>query len=582
MTPRERNMAIGFIALIVFGGGAFGGYTFVVSPLQDVWAAKEKLQQELDGTADKPGLEGRVEAMRKAMPRVVAAKRQSLPPDVDQAKKLYTDEIERLLRQAKIIDFKTQEPKLLDTRPPVTPEVSAKNPAYRRLSFHLEMSKVNIWQVADFLQAFYNLDLLHQITEISITRQNKVTETRSGLQVQMTIEAIILDVAEKRKALFPMAPDNKLTLNGEVVAAVGGVRAAMAVAARPETAQKFVARAERSVLSTKHRNYSYLALRDIFYGALNPSKIMQGVYVSDLKDIQLRIGQKIPPVKVTIKGEAADEAKVAAEAWIKDSKGERNTVPLEIDQNTRTILFPEPKDLIERGTALITVTASSPDGRKDSKKFRVSYAGDDIATAIRLVSVWESDGTYSAQIFDIATPHKYSVTFNSKTGVEIAKMRMKLRGKEWEEDPEHRYGAGIIAISDDNSSTRKYLRVVGMQDDSMIVQILEQEPKPEGKGGRPGAGGGKGPGGGGFGGGKGPGGIGGKGPGAAKDGAKDAPPVVAAKPPPPDPTLPLYRWTVGKTLQDLGEAKIPAAEASKIMKQLAQAAMPEVPVAVQK
>ena len=237
MTQRERVLAIIVLVLLVVGVGAVGGYMFILSPLQDKEQAADKLQNEVDD------LEMKALSMKKAAPKVAAVKRASLPPDPSDSKDPnripsftfaraeYKRIIERLLLNAGITDGKPGLDKVSIMRPPITPEMSAKKPAYYTLTFQIEINKANLWQVVDFLYGYYQLDLLHQITDISITRENKVNESRGGLKVSITSEAIALEGVEPRTSLIPLTSS---------IAAVAGYPGLQAVAARPDMVHKIV------------------------------------------------------------------------------------------------------------------------------------------------------------------------------------------------------------------------------------------------------------------------------------------------------------------------------------------------------
>lgn len=284
MTPRDRNIVIALFAVIVLGGGGFAGYTLVISPLDDVDAAIQKVQGEIEDSADKEGLESRVDMMQKTVMQLPTVKRQSLPPNVDVAKAQYIHVIERLLQNAKIKSGRIPDPRTIDRRAPITPELATKKPAYTILEFRLDMDKVDIWQVSDFLDEFYKLDLLHQITEINISRENKVSDSRAGLKVHFTIEAISLDGVETRSTLFPAILGATLTPTGKAVAAIAGGAAAEVVNQNPDLEMKYIPAPGTNRLATHPRDYSYLARNDIFYGTLPPERQSSGGTTTARKD----------------------------------------------------------------------------------------------------------------------------------------------------------------------------------------------------------------------------------------------------------------------------------------------------------
>jgi hypothetical protein len=630
MTPRERNLVVGILALILFGGGAFGAYTFVFSPLEDTNAAIKQLQDEIDGTKDKPGLDSRVEAMRKAPPFVAVAKRQSLPPNIDLARTQYKLLLERILQQSKIYDYKIPNATTIIGKPPVTPELAAKKPAYTTLQFHLDIHKVDIWQLADFLYVFYELDLLHQITDLTITRQNKATEMRNHLDVTLTIEAIILDGAEQRSSLFPIAliklteesiatlkkdnvPDlviSKLnplkskqlpqedflkeasrlltqselrqyqntvlrnvtyigTPSGGAVTAIGGGLAFETVAAQPELARKVTAISSTPVLATRHRDYSLLALSDIFYGILPVDKSPAGLTIAKIADMQVSPGEKIPDVKVRLTGDGAETAKLTATC----SGTMLPEGPLNVDPKTNTISFPAINEYAsEYAYATISVLATSESGKEQKASFRITFTSDgtrigkeDIAGAIKLIMVsGTSDGIVTAIIQDSANPFKYKITSSPKNGIGVIKF---YRVKAWAWGTEdYNYPAGVLAFSDETSSTKRTFKVLAIEGNSLIVADYgkhdgkaDARPEQRGRGGR-------GPGGG----------------AAPRVGPAEPLAVVAGNLATAIPAPTLYRWTTGMSLKDLDDkehkAKIPADEARKILQNIAAAEVVEIPV----
>jgi hypothetical protein len=508
MNPRERNMLIAFMAVVLVGGGGFAGYTFVYSPLEEANTAIKQLRDEIDDTADKQGLQSRVDTMRTAVKQLKQAKRESLPPNVDLAKAQYVRLLERLLQESlqdpRIKNYRIPEPKTVERRPPVTPEITAKKPAYSVLEFRVELDKVNMWEVSDFLSKFYQLDLLHQITDMNITRENKTTETRSGLRVHFTIEAIIVDGAEPRTSLFPVQLSSGVTPLGELVQAVGGGLAVQAIASHPELDRKLTRPPTTRVLATRTRDYSLLPYNDIFYGV-------------------------VPP-----------------------------------DRAPREYTAP-PKD--------------------------------DISAYIRLTTLSESsEGTMSAYIMDIATPCKYNITFDPKNGIQVVRLYHKKK-QVWSPDLDYDHPQGVLMVSDDESSTKRTLKVIAIEANAIVVEDLSKpqdraDARPGGNRG-PGGGGNRGPGAGGNRGPGGPGGGGNRGPGAggaaaAPKGGAPAPkagapagaaPVDAvAADVAPEPVL--YRWVIGKSLKELDQAKIPTDEARKILSRavLAQKPAGESPV----
>ena len=506
MTPRERNMVIGILALILVGGGAFGGYTFVYSPIQETNAAIQQLQDEITGTSEKPGLEDRVAAMKKAAIQAALAKRQSLPPDINIAKTQYKILLERLLKRAKIKDYDVPMTSIAESRAPATPELAPKKPAYTRLVFHVDIPKTDIWHLADFLYEFYQLDLLHQITALNITRSNKPTETRNGLAVHLTIEAIILDGADKnRSSLFPVLLAGRLTSSGEAIAAVGGGWAVQAVGAKPELVRLVTAQSNTPVLATHARDYSLLAFRDIFYGVLPPNKTYTGITIAKIDDIKINRGDKIPDVKVHMEGDESEGAKLTATAssYMMIPEG-----PLKVDPITNTISFPATlENAPNYAGATIHVVATSDTGREQKTSFKVAFypsLKDDIASAIKLIMInGSSNGIVTALIQDSANPFRYKIMASQK-GIEVVKLKLAKQQPSWRPEAgrddwrpvfDYKHQPGVLEFSDETSRTKRTFQVMAIENNKALI-VADVDTKQEARPGfkrerrsRPGGGG---------------------------------------------------------------------------------------------
>ncbi|MBA4189834.1 MAG: hypothetical protein C0467_17770 [Planctomycetaceae bacterium] len=539
MTSRERAYAILLIGLIVLGGGALVGYVLVYSPLQDKYAAAEKLEAEANGYDEKAN------AVMAARLKIAAVKRQSLPPDINQAKAQYKLLLEQLLRNAKLIDHKIPDMRVLDNRAPATPELvlpnpnanasgnaasptagsppgvtaqSLKKPAYTRLEFKVEVKKADIWQVVDFLKTFYSVDLLHQITFINIVRDNKVTDPRNGLDLHLTIEAIILDKAEARKSLLPPNPT------------------------------------PAAVLAAKPRDYSFIAWKDMFYGVL-PQPSVNPLTLGRFDSVTLERDEKPAEVKVRLSGDGAAGAKVVATA----SGSLLPEGELKVDPKTLIIAIPGvgTEDTPESATSTISVVATSPEGTTAKSSFKVAIAKPpvvetpkprmDIASTIKLVIVsGRSDGMMKAVIFDAANPFKYEVT---ATGKQVEVLRFwQATGKTWKKDLDYEQPTGVLSFSDDFSATKRSFKVIAFEDDAVILSesgrpdLAKTETPKRGGGSRTGSG-------------------------TAKQGPAEPLALVASNLATAIPTPTLYRWTLGKSLNEL--TKPSPTEAAAILKRIA-------------
>ena len=546
MTSRDRTLAIALLVLLVVGGGGFAAYTLGYEPWQEKKAAAAKLQREIDD------LDLKVMSMNKERKNVIQVKRASLPPDINVAKQQYVFLLERLLQQAKITNYTIPEAQeVKNARPPVTPEMAPKKSAYTTLKFNVKIKNANIWQVVDFLDGYYQLDLLHQITDLSIKRENKPNESRNGLNVDISIEAIILDGAEPRSSLFPVTT---------AIAAISGMPGLQAVALNSDLTRKLTSSSAAPILASSQRDYSLIARKDMFYGTL-PNAPPVPFAIGKLRDVVIPNPPPTEPttVRVSLSGDGSVGATVTARA----AGGLLNEGKLEVDPKTHAISLPAvtmSEDLDQTATSTVTVEAKSADGQTTKKEsFKVSLARgrviaqakDDISSVIKLVGVTGNNlGTITATIFDAANPFRYKVEINAK-GVTVTKEYLKAKDR-WGKDPDYEHPSGVLAISDEDvSATNRLFRVIAIDDRSLILVDIgkpeSNDAKKEQKGfGRPRPG------------------FGPRG-GAARQGHADPLAVVtgnmATSLPPPK----LYRWVNGTSLADL--VVIPAAEAKKILKQ---------------
>ncbi|MFO0825811.1 MAG: hypothetical protein U0792_22275 [Gemmataceae bacterium] len=92
MNPRERNLSILLIGLIMLGGGSLLGYFLVYSPLQDKRAAAANLMR-------KPAISRRRRAAFVLPRRRSPLRRPELASDINQAKVQYKRLLEGLLQK---------------------------------------------------------------------------------------------------------------------------------------------------------------------------------------------------------------------------------------------------------------------------------------------------------------------------------------------------------------------------------------------------------------------------------------------------------------------------------------------------
>ncbi|MFL5343109.1 MAG: hypothetical protein ACJ8F7_23505 [Gemmataceae bacterium] len=205
MTARERVMALAAISLIFVFGGAVLGWQFVLRPIQQ----KDKLKLSLTNDIDNDQFA--LQEFEKNKAGLKLMKKMSLPANVDDARSKYSEELQKMLRNAKFAaDQYSVNPKQLER---LAGGPAAKKPPFTRLQFDVTAHGTEE-NLVDFLSHFYSTPLLHRIRTLNIQRSLTATTTiqpgmrggaeqRNILDVTLLIEALIVDGAEDRKTLLP-------------------------------------------------------------------------------------------------------------------------------------------------------------------------------------------------------------------------------------------------------------------------------------------------------------------------------------------------------------------------------------------
>ena len=546
MTTRERNLAMILSGVIFLGIAGTASYVLIIDPILEKQTIAAGLQKDIDELKDKTG------AIRKnAVKRLAEARRRSLPAEENLARREYSEMMYRLLRRADI-------PIGANVIPQPSPDIKGipligpKKPAYTRLVTKIEFHKADMWSVQEFLQGYYRLNLLHQITSFSIqkSKEGSGVKSRQGdsegrdLSVSLTSEAIIVDGAEDRNTLLSVPRAFPATLGGAGMLSLG----LNAEAGRAVSPIQFT-----PVLSTRNRNYTLLAVKDMFHGPM----VAPSLKIDTIADVTCAPAEEVPPIKIPVSGDVAYVGainySITSDSRLVPASG------LKFNEKTRTLLVTPASG--EVGTAKITVVAKAEGGQEAKSSFRFSIKEpevaegskkDDISPAVLLVKiVIGSDGKAAALVNDTATNSKYEVDLTS-SGVKVSKYYF-LRGIRRREKL---YEPTELAISDENVSTNRRFKVIAVTHDALIVQDLnpaEVKKAPEKAPAVPPAKGGKG-------------------------GQKEPPKAKATDPlrgvaglaggavreatanPPPVPTL--LRWSAGKSLAALKE--LPQDEARKI------------------
>jgi hypothetical protein len=482
MNSREQTLALILVGAIAATVAGAVGYFFVWVPLGKQRTEENALNQEI---AD---LQNQSDAQKKTAAKIALARVRSLPADETLARREYTVALERMSEAAGILaGHYNINPKSIDNSTRAVPELTKGKPIYTRVAFQVVLKKVNMTMVKEFLQRYHQFGLLHQITAITIKKEDdpNLKGRREDLTVDLTTEAIIVEGADNRKTLLPVPAG---------FAAIGGGGLFLGVTLNPEAARGVSPQLQTPVLAVPHRDYDLIVRKDPFNGPL-PVIPDEPFKLDKISDVKVRPDKAHDPIKVPLKGDGSEGAKVTALA----SGSLFAEGALKVDPKTNAITLPETS--ATEGTSTINVIATSADGSKTEKtSFKVSIEEpppgpkgpekDDVSFAIILIGTTpRSDGTAWARIFDNANRLRYTIEATAK-GVEV---RKEWYTKEWKKDIDYDHPPGVLVISDDETRTHRTFKVIAVDADGLIVADLKPNGSAPDKPKGPPPKGGKGP-----------------------------------------------------------------------------------------
>src|SRR5205823_14956656 len=121
------------------------------------------------------------------------------------------------------------------------------------------------------------------------------------------------------------------------------------------------------VLATRHRDYSLIALKDLFYGPLPPPRPPEPFTLGRIADVVLKRDDKPHEVTVKVSGVGSEGAKVVASA-------SGNLLPegeLKVDPKTHAITIPGvAEDTSDYAHSTVSVVATSADGKTLKGSFK--------------------------------------------------------------------------------------------------------------------------------------------------------------------------------------------------------------------
>jgi hypothetical protein len=254
MSKRERTLALIVLPVILLIGGWLIVAELWLKPLNQ---REEQIAQVLKDIHERRETVEGIEARKKDLGKYRTL---SLPVDADLARREYEDQLSKMLRSSgfEAGSFSVT-PKPLDTK--TSPQQANKKPIYSRLIFTVQ-AKGELVALVDFMEKFYKLPLLHQIHNIAVQRPLSGGQgaRATDLDINLTVEALVLDNAEPRKTLLPEKP--------------------------PEV----------KLLASEPRKYGAIAGRDVFFGPAPPAaqqtRKSEVDYAKHIKFVSLTEGEK--------------------------------------------------------------------------------------------------------------------------------------------------------------------------------------------------------------------------------------------------------------------------------------------------
>src|SRR5438132_3689046 len=194
MNARERMLAIGVLVVVVLAGGGFLFHNLFLAPLEERKQSIVAMQQDIQKKED------RIHQIQADLPRLDRWRRLSLPVDEKLSKRAYGDYLSDLVRDAGFPPETTiQPPRQIDDKS--APAIN-KTPVYKKLDYNIQ-AHASLAHLVAFLEQFYHTGLLHQIKKLTIQRPLTPGQQPTDLDINITVEALILDGGENRSTLLP-------------------------------------------------------------------------------------------------------------------------------------------------------------------------------------------------------------------------------------------------------------------------------------------------------------------------------------------------------------------------------------------
>ncbi len=254
MNPRERLLAVAVLGTVILAGGAFLFYQLFYVPFRDRSASLARLVEEGERK------QAQIDKIQADRPKLVRWRHLSLPSDADVAKREYEKYLSELVRKSGFEDVGVAM-RNTDSRSTLT--LPGKGPVYTGLTYTVQ-GRASLASLVAMLEGFYRTGLMHQIKNLTIQRPQTLRQQqrKDDLDINMTVEALIVGGAESRKHLLPL--DRRLlsaTLSNVTAPASGPGGLAVALWVASPTGPM-----GPGDLPVPPRRYEAIAAKNIFFG----------------------------------------------------------------------------------------------------------------------------------------------------------------------------------------------------------------------------------------------------------------------------------------------------------------------------
>jgi hypothetical protein len=232
MNLRERKLALALLGVLALLAGGFLLYQLYLAPLNASYDEIAGLKEQISRREEE------IDAINKKKSQLDLWRKLSLPRDVDFARLEYDKYLDGLVRSCKFsedtIVSSSARQQAAASRGPV---LKNKQPVYTRIDCGV-LGRATLANLVSFLERFHRTPLLHRIKKMTIRRPATSTpgQERDELNVDLTIEALVLEGAENRKTLMPSENVQKeiLAKSSRNYAAIAGKNIFLGPADRPE------------------------------------------------------------------------------------------------------------------------------------------------------------------------------------------------------------------------------------------------------------------------------------------------------------------------------------------------------------